>query len=93
MILKLSPEKEKDMSEVISLIQAPADTPLKIVDILGGHGVRRRLIVMGFHKNDTIELDSRAILRGPILVKNLTSDTSVALGRGVAQKIMVEIIE
>ncbi|MCK4758479.1 MAG: ferrous iron transport protein A [Candidatus Aminicenantes bacterium] len=81
------------MSKVISLIQAPADTPLKIVGILGGHGVRRRLIVMGFHKNDTIELDSRAILRGPVLVKNLTSDTSVALGRGVAQKIMVEIIE
>ena len=81
------------MSKVISLIQAPGDTPLKIVDILGGHGVRRRLIVMGFHKNDTIELDSRAILRGPVLVKNLTSDTSIALGRGIAQKIMVEIIE
>ena len=81
------------MSKVISLIQAPADTPLKIVGIVGGHGVRRRLIVMGFHKNDTIELDLRAILRGPILVKNLTSDTSVALGRRVAQKIMVEIIE
>ena len=81
------------MSKVISLIQAPADTPLKIVDVVGGHGVRRRLITMGFHKNDTIELDSRAILRGPILVKNLTSDISVALGRGVAQKIMVEIIE
>ena len=81
------------MSKVISLIQAPADTPLKIVDIVGGHGVRRRLITMGFHKNDTIELDLRAILRGPVLVKNLTSDTSVALGRGVAQKIMVEIIE
>ncbi|TEU05945.1 MAG: ferrous iron transport protein A [Candidatus Aminicenantes bacterium] len=81
------------MSKVISLIQAPADTPLKIVGIVGGHGVRRRLIVMGFHKNDTIELDLRAILRGPVLVKNLTSDTSVALGRGVAQKIMVEIIE
>lgn len=81
------------MSKVISLIQAPADTPLKIVGIIGGHGVRRRLIVMGFHKNDTIELDLRAILRGPVLVKNLTSDTSVALGRGVAQKIMVEIIE
>ncbi len=81
------------MSKVISLIQAPANTSLKIVNILGGHDVRRRLIVMGFHKNDTIELDLRAILRGPVLVKNLTSDTSVALGRGVAQKIMVEIIE
>lgn len=81
------------MAEVISLIQAPPDTPLKIVDILGGHGVRRRLIAIGFHKNDTIELDSRAIFRGPILVKNMTADTSVALGRGVAQKIMVQIIE
>ena len=81
------------MSEVISLIQAPPDTPLKIVDILGGHGVRRRLMAMGFHKNAIIELDSQAIFRGPVIVKNLTSDTSVALGRGVAQKIMVEIIE
>lgn len=81
------------MAEVISLIQAPPDTPLKIVDILGGHGVRRRLMAIGFHKNDTIELDSRAIFRGPILVKNMTADTSVALGRGVAQKIMVQIIE
>ena len=77
----------------MSLVQAPSDTPLKIMDINGGHGVRRRLMAMGFHKDDTIELDSRAILRGPILVKNLTTDTSVALGRGVAQKILVEIIE
>jgi len=81
------------MSRIMSLVQAPSDTPLKIVDIHGGHGVRRRLMAMGFHKNDTIELDERAIFRGPVLVKNLTSDTSVALGRGVAQKIMVEIIE
>ncbi len=81
------------MSKTMSLVQAPSDTPLKIKDILGGHGVRRRLIALGFHKDDMIELDSRAILRGPILVKNLTADTSVALGRGVAQKIMVEIIE
>ena len=73
------------MSRIMSLAKAPSDTPLKIMDILGGHGVRRRLFALGFHKDDTI--------RGPILVKNLTADTSVALGRGVAQKIMVEIIE
>ncbi len=48
---------------------------------------------MGFHKSDIIELDSRGILRGPVLIKNLTSDTSVALGRGIAQKILVEIID
>lgn len=81
------------MSKTMSLVDAPSDTPLKIKDVLGGHGVRRRLIALGFHKDDMIELDSRAIFRGPVLVKNLTADTSVALGRGVAQKIMVEIIE
>ncbi len=77
---------------MISLIHAPNDTPLKIVDIKGGHGVRRRLLALGFHKNHIIELDSRSILRGPLLVKDITSDTSVALGRGIAQKIIVEIV-
>ena len=78
---------------MISLVKAPADKPLKIVDFQGGHSVRRRLLALGFHKNDIIELDSRSILRGPVLVRDLTSDTSVALGRGIAQRIMVEIID
>lgn len=78
---------------MMSLAQAPPDTPLKIVEILGGHGVRRKLFALGFHKNDLIELDSQSIFRGPILVRNLTSDTSVALGRGIAQRIMVEIVD
>ena len=78
---------------MISLGNAPADKPLKIVGFIGGHGIRRRLLALGFHKNDTIEIDSRSILRGPILIRDLTSDTSVALGRGIAQKIMVEIID
>jgi Fe2+ transport system protein FeoA len=77
---------------MINLTQAPYDKQLRIVDIQGGHGVRRQLISLGFHKNHMIELDSRSILRGPVLVKNLTSDTSVALGRGIAQKIMVEVV-
>jgi len=78
---------------MISLTQAPCDKQLRIVDIQGGHGVRRRLLSLGFHKNHLIELDSRSILGGPILVRDLTSDTSVALGRGIAQKIMVEIVD
>jgi len=77
---------------MMNLAQAPHDTPLRIVEILGGHGVRRRLFALGFHKNNLIELDSMSIFRGPILVRNLTFDTSVALGRGIAQKIIVEIV-
>ena len=78
---------------MLNLAQAPADTTLKILDILGGQGLRRRLFALGFHKNDLVELDSRSILRGPVLVKNLTTDTSVALGRGIAQKVIVDIVD
>ncbi len=78
---------------MIRLADAPHDSSLRIVDILGGHGVRRRLFALGFHKDDIIELDSKSILGGPVLVRNLTSETSVALGRGIAQKIMVEVVD
>jgi Fe2+ transport system protein FeoA len=77
---------------MISLIHAPHDTPLRIIDIRGGHGVRRRLLALGLHRDHIIELDSRSIFRGPVLIKDLTLDTSVALGPGLAQKIMVEIV-
>lgn len=53
--------------------------------------MRRRLLSLGLHKNDIIELDSRGILGGPVLIKDKTSDTSVAVGRGIAKKILVEV--
>ena len=77
---------------MIRLTDAPIDKQLKIVSIEGGHRIHRRLLSLGFHKNDIIELDSRSIFRGPILVRSLTSDTAVALDRGIAQSIMVEIV-
>lgn len=77
---------------VVRLTEAPQGVPLRIRDILGGQGVRRRLIALGFHLGDLIERDSNALFGGPILVKNLSTEISVALGRGVAQKIMVEIL-
>jgi Fe2+ transport system protein FeoA len=48
---------------------------------------------MGFHKDDVLKLDQRNILGGPVLIRNLTSDTTVALGRGIAGKIFVELVE
>jgi Fe2+ transport system protein FeoA len=74
------------------LSQAPRGRVLKIAAIHGGEGVRRRLFALGFHKDDLIEVNAQGIFRGPLLVKNLSSDTSVALGRGIAQKIEVEVL-
>jgi len=78
---------------MLRLIDVPGHKRVRIVRIAGGYGIRRKLLSMGFHKNDILELDSRSILRGPVLVRDLTSNTSVALGRGIAQKIMVEIVD
>jgi Fe2+ transport system protein FeoA len=77
---------------MISLIDAPADKRLRIIEVSGGHGIHRKLLSLGFHKNDIIELDSKSILKGPVLIRDVSSGTAVALGRGIAQKIMVEII-
>jgi len=90
----LSLDKEKDLkNKMISLISAPRNKQLKIMEFSGGHGVRRRLLSLGLHKNDIIELDSHGVFGGAFLIKDLSSDTSVALGRGVASKIMVEIVD
>ncbi len=79
--------------QLIRLIEAPQGRPLRIVNIIGGHGIRRRLRALGFHPGDLIERNSDALFGGPILVKNLSTEVSVAVGRGIAQKIMVEVVD
>jgi Fe2+ transport system protein FeoA len=75
----------------LSLDLAPRDRPLRVVTVQGGEGVRRRLLALGFHLGALVEVSARGIIGGPLLVKNLTSGTSLALGRGVARKIQVEV--
>lgn len=77
----------------MTLVEAPGAVKLKIVEIAGGESTRRRLMSLGFHEGDRIEAASRGILGGPILVKNLDAGISVALGRGVASKIKVDVVD
>ncbi|HEC92598.1 MAG TPA: ferrous iron transport protein A [Candidatus Atribacteria bacterium] len=64
---------------------------VKVVDIYGGWGIRQRLGCLGIHPGDIITVKKSAIMRGPILVS--VHGNQVALGRGVARKILVEVIE
>jgi Fe2+ transport system protein FeoA len=77
----------------MNLIQAPQGVRLKIIDISGGEQVRRRLLSLGFHKGDEIERIGQGILRGPLLIKMIRSGGSVAIGRGIALKILVEVAD
>lgn len=52
--------------------------------------VHRRLMALGFHEGDRIEAAGRGILGGPVLLRNLDSGITAAVGRGVAAKIQVE---
>jgi len=73
-----------------NLVQSPKGATLRIMDIAGGEGIRRRLFTLGFNVGDEIELQARGILRGPILVRNVRTGVTAAIGRGIAQKIVVE---
>jgi Fe2+ transport system protein FeoA len=74
----------------MTLLQAPRGTALRLVAIEGGESVHRRLMALGFHEGDRIEFAERGILGGPVLLRNLESGVSAAVGRGIAAKIRVE---
>jgi Fe2+ transport system protein FeoA len=53
--------------------------PVRIVEIEGGEGVRRRLFSLGFHKGDVVGLSARGVLRGPVLLRNIETGVTVAV--------------
>ncbi len=77
----------------MSLLEAPRRVGLKIIDVAGGEGVRRRLFSLGFHKGDPIECQGRGILGGPVIIKNIRSGVTAAVGRNIARKILVEVMD
>jgi len=56
-------------------------------EILGGMGIRRRLTDMGLRPGSQIRVVSNS-RRGPFVIG--VGDTRLMIGRGMAQKIMVE---
>ncbi|KPK47486.1 MAG: hypothetical protein AMJ77_02940 [Dehalococcoidia bacterium SM23_28_2] len=62
---------------------------VRLVDIRGGWGIRHRLADMGLTPGETLRI-VQAGPSGPLLVA--VRDFRLALGRGMAHKIMVEPI-
>jgi ferrous iron transport protein A len=61
----------------------------RVILIEGGHNVRSYLNTLGIHIGDWLTVVQRAPFRGPVLVE--IHGTRVALGRGVARKIQVDM--
>ena len=78
------------MKGQINLAEAPAERQLKILEIQAGGDIKKRLSVLGLHVNDVLIKQTWAKW-GPILVLNQSnSNAKVAIGRGLADKIIVE---
>ncbi|KUK99364.1 MAG: hypothetical protein XE08_0059 [Parcubacteria bacterium 32_520] len=82
-------ERIKNMTTTLDSISE--NKTVKVIDISGGWGVRQRLSGLGIHPGDVITVKKSAIVRGPILIS--VHGNQVALGRGVARKIIVEVEE
>ncbi|NOY98075.1 MAG: ferrous iron transport protein A [Chloroflexi bacterium] len=73
------------------LIDVEQKVWVKIVGMQGGKHLRDKLTQHGLYPNDCVRVLRAAPLGGPLLVE--VNGREIALGRGVAQKIIVEKTE
>ena len=61
---------------------------VRLIDVRGGHGARRRLADLGLTPGTVLQVVQSAT-GGPLIVA-FKNDARLALGRGMAHKIVVE---
>lgn len=73
----------------LTLGQMEAGQTGVVVEILGGHRLVRRLEALGVRPNKRITKVSSMLLRGPVTFQ--VDNTQVAVGFGMANKIVIEV--
>lgn len=76
-------------SRVVTLNEPPVGQRLRLVGVEGGEQLRRRLLALGLSVGDEVEVVHRRN-GGVVLARD---GNRVALGNGVAQKVLAEVIE
>ena len=81
------------MSEnnLVALRQMGAGQSGKVVELQGGHGLINRLSAMGIRPGKKITKISSMLMRGPVTIQS--GHTRLAIGFGMANKIIVELEE
>jgi len=75
---------------LLTLAETPPGAVVRVIEIMGGRGMRLRLMRMGLNLGDLVKVLSSGPLRGPVYLENLSTGVKLALGRGVASKVLVE---
>jgi len=74
---------------MISLIELDTGKVAKVKRLEGGTGFQRRMASLGIRVGKTIRKITSAPLRGPIVVE--VDGARVAIGRGMAARVFVEV--
>ncbi|MDY6867584.1 MAG: FeoA family protein [Chloroflexota bacterium] len=72
------------------LLDAPKNKKVRIINYRGGKGVGFKLRQLGLGPGREVKILRYAPLGGPVMVDN--EGRSVAIGRGIASKVEVEVI-
>ena len=78
-----------EVRDKMTLIQVQTGQTVRIMSFNGGEGLERKLRQLGLVPGDNARVLRHAPLGGPVLVE--VDGRSIALGRGVASKVVVEI--
>jgi len=77
--------------KLVTLRQMRPGQSGKVIEIQGGHGLVNRLSALGVRPGKKITKVSSMLMRGPVTIQS--GSTRVAVGFGMAGKIMVELDE
>jgi len=73
-----------------SLAQLSPGQSAKVISIEGGRGLRQKLQNLGIREGSVVKKERGIFTFGPVIIK--AGSTQIALGRGMASKVIVEIL-
>ena len=76
-------------NEQLTLAQMRTGQTGTMVGVMGGHGLIRRLDALGIRPGKKVTKISSTLFRGPVILR--VDNAQVALGFGMAKKIIVEV--
>ena len=75
--------------EIISLSEMKSGQEGIVTEVMGGVSMIRKLDALGVRAGKKIKKISAALRRGPLVFE--VEKTQIAVGRGIAQKILIKI--
>ena len=74
----------------MSILDAPKGKKVRIINYHGGKGISHKLRQLGLYPGREIVILRYAPLGGPVMID--AQGRSVAIGRGIASKVEVEVV-